>query len=76
MSIDDRTQALLEIDFCRTRLPYIWVKYKNNPKLRQVCANMLDAGFLMLDAAVTRLLAADGVEALPRAEDDEGRSEH
>lgn len=77
MSKDDRTQALTEIDFCRTRLRFIWVKYKKGPKqLRPAYSNMLDAGFLLFDAAVTRLLAIEGIEPLPRAEDDEGRGDY
>lgn len=71
MSKDDRTQALTEIDFCRTRLPYLWVKYKNCPDQRQAYANMLDAGFLMLDAAVSRLFAIEGLYSLPRAIDED-----
>lgn len=68
MSNDDRTQALLEIDFCRSRLPYLWVKYKTCPHERQSYRNLIDAALLLLDHAVSVLLACEGVEPLSSEE--------
>lgn len=72
MATRDRKVILAEIDFLRTRLPLFHQRSLVSEGLAQAYLNMLRAGFLMLDMAVTELLEIEGIEPFPRAQDDEG----
>ncbi len=77
MSTDERTQILQEIDFCASRLPYLWDKHKNGSKgVRQSYGGIIQGAFIMLDAAVARLMALEGLQRLPVQDASEGKDSH
>lgn len=72
MSECDRSQIFEDIDFCRGRIPVFFAKYSDGPKsTKQAYKRMLEVLFIMLDAAVTRLLILEGLEPLPPDTDPE-----
>lgn len=66
MSEYDRSQVLQEIDFCRGKIPQMFERFADGPRQAKApYRQLLEASFIMLDAAVTRLLIIEGIDPLP-----------